>query len=246
MKYIVLFILACLLSKELNAQEFNYNLYFDDNNIHLTTDSTEATKFALKCLKQFKERDLDSVWRMKKVTVIKTPKNTIFNDSTYKEYSLNYDHFYQRIFDLRLNVDSLFLFRNYAGPVNNFEVYDYSLKGDSLILKYYKTFRNHFLEFEVQYVDSFLTFIDSYKDGYKCGISYHLFKNNIVWECKYKDSFNFVDFEKRYYNNGKIEIFTDYNKLTWTLYSENSEIMREEKINIYGYIVDSKGNIKSD
>ena len=216
------------------------------DSIHFTTDSTEATKFALKCLKQFKERDLDSVWRMKKVTVIKTPKNTIFNDSTYKEYSLNYDPFYQRIFDLRLNVDSLILFRNFVGPVNNFDVYDYSLKGDSLTLKYYKRFRNHFLEFEVQYADSFLTFIDAYKNGYKSGTSYHLFQNNIVWECKYKDSFNFKDFEKHYFNNGKINIFADYNKLTWTLYSENSEIMREEKINIYGYIVDSKGNIKSN
>lgn len=244
MKSIFLNILAFLLFIELNAQEFNYNLYFEENYIHSSKDSSEVAKIALNCLKKFKERDIDTVWRMKNVTIIKTPKNTVFNDSAYNEYSIDYEHFNQRIFDLRLNIDSLILFRNFVGPASYFDVYDYTLKGNSLNLKYYKRFRNHFLEFEVQYVDSNLAFIDSYKNGYKYGTSYHLFKKKIVWECKYKDSFNFVDFEKCYYNTGKIKFFTDYNKLTWTFYSENSEIIREEKIDIYGYIVDSKGNRK--
>lgn len=242
MKPIVLNILTCLLFIELNAQEFNYNLYFEENYIHSSKDSSEVAKIGLNCLKKFKERDIDTVWRMKEVTIIKTPKNTVFNDSAYNEYSLDYEHFNQRIFDLRLNIDSLILFRNFVGPVSNFDVYDYTLKGNSLNLKYYKRFRNHFLEFEVQYVDSNLAFIDSFKNGYKYGTSYHLYKNKISWECKYKDSFNFVDFEKEFYNNGKLYSIMDYDKLTWTFYSEKSEIIREEQIDIYGYIVDSKGN----
>ncbi len=113
----------------------------------------------------------------------------------------------------------------------------YKFSNDSVSLKSIKEIKNGcYVNIEYVFPDDLSAYISNYKFGYRTGKTIHKYKDQVIYECQYKDSLNFIIYEKAYSIKGQLLYCKDYNKLIYSEY-QNGRIYKECHMDLYGNLL---------
>ncbi len=217
------------------GQPFFYSLYSFEYQKVLTTKEQNCidSEVFRQLIGQKKVADFETdIW------VFKTENDTLtLND--FNEFYNKYIRDEYININFIGNIDSLHAHRSFSYVRPKLEVSVYRILNNKLHLNTYYKFEDYNLKLFRHSPDTSFLLVDSFKNGYHSGTSYHYYPSEkIIYECLYKDSFNFIKFEKRYFSNGEIYSYFNYDKLIFQEFSQKGILIKEKKIDIYGNILD--------